>query len=260
MSLLFGTAAAAQSEAPAAPVDHPVIELRQYKIVHGSRDKMIDLFERHFIESQETLGMRLFGTFRDMDDPNRFTWVRGFEHISTRAKSLGDFYFGPLWKAYAGQANPLLYDNDNVLLLRPAAPGSGLQPSDAVRPAPGAPPRPAGMVVATIFYLWKNPDEGFAKFFADRLAPAYAASGLPVLGSYVSESTPNDFPRLPVRQGEKIFVWFTRVANQGAYDKAVQRLASDPQWRSDLQPQLADAEERTPQILRLAPTPRSLMR
>ena len=55
----------------AAP--HPVIELRQYKIVPGKRDTMIALFEREFVESQEKLGMRLVGQFRDRDDPSRFT-------------------------------------------------------------------------------------------------------------------------------------------------------------------------------------------
>lgn len=38
-----------------------IIELRQYTLGHGKRDVMIELFEREFIESQETLGMTLVG-------------------------------------------------------------------------------------------------------------------------------------------------------------------------------------------------------
>jgi quinol monooxygenase YgiN len=115
----------------AAP--HPVIELRQYKIVAGKRDALIDLFERHFVDSQEALGNRLVGQFRDLDDPNRFTWIRAFEDMDHRGKALTDFYFGPVWQAHRAEANPLLDDNDNVLLLRPAQAGSGFGPPRGAR-------------------------------------------------------------------------------------------------------------------------------
>jgi quinol monooxygenase YgiN len=233
----------------AAP--HPVIELRQYKIVAGKRDALIDLFEREFVESQEAVGNRLVGQFRDLDDPNRFTWIRAFEDMDHRAKALTDFYFGPVWQAHRAEANPLLDDNDNVLLLQPAQPGSGFGPAQGARVAPDAKAPPAGLVIATIHYLWKDPNEGFSAFFRDQLTPALAAAGVPVIASYVPETQPNNFPRLPVRQGEKVFVWFTRVPDQVAWDRARAALSV---------PKLADFEERAPQILRLSPTRRSLLR
>ena len=58
----------AASAGAASPDPHPVIELRQYKIVRGKREEFIELFERNFIESQEELGMRLVGQFRDSSD------------------------------------------------------------------------------------------------------------------------------------------------------------------------------------------------
>jgi len=119
---------------------------------------------------------------------------------------------------------------------------------------------PHGMVVATIYYLWRDPGEGFATFFDTRMRPALEAAGLPVLGAFVPETQPNDIPRLPVRLGEKLFVWFTRVANQAAYDRAQARLHALPAWRGAVAAALADAEERAPQLLRLAPTPRSALR
>jgi len=242
----------------AAP--HPVIELRQYKIVPGKRDTMIALFEREFVESQEKLGMRLVGQFRDRDDPNRFTWIRAFPSMEARGKALNDFYFGPVWQAHRGEANPLLDDNDDVLLLRPAWPGSEFGPPSGQRPSPGASGKPAGLVVATIEYLWKQPDEGYAAYFRDTLAPAYHKAGLPVLAVYSPESEPNNFPRLYVRQNERLLVWFTRVANLAAYQAAQRKLRATVVWRESLRSALANYRERTPQVLMLSPTRRSLLR
>jgi hypothetical protein len=63
-----------------------VVELRQYSLVPGKRDVLIDLFEANFIESQEACGITVIGTFRDLDDDTRFVWLRGFairegEHV-----------------------------------------------------------------------------------------------------------------------------------------------------------------------------------
>ena len=56
----------------------PVIELRQYTLKPGQRDVLIDLFDRHFVESQEAAGMTIVGQFRDRRRPDRFVWIRGF--------------------------------------------------------------------------------------------------------------------------------------------------------------------------------------
>ena len=68
--------------------------------------RVIELFERKFIEPQEALGMRIVGTFRDLDDPDRFVWMRGFESMAARAAALSAFYGGPVWKAHRDAANP----------------------------------------------------------------------------------------------------------------------------------------------------------
>src|SRR4030095_14160855 len=63
----------------------PIIELRQYTLHPGKRDVLIELFDREFVESQETLGMNIVGQFRDLADPNRFVWLRGFRDMTSRA-------------------------------------------------------------------------------------------------------------------------------------------------------------------------------
>ena len=251
--LLLGIVAMTVRAETTAPSE-PVLELRQYKIFAGKREQMIEVFDGKLVEPQEDVGMRVLGQFRDLDDPNRFTWMREFPNMEARGRALTDFYTGPVWKAHRGEANPLLEDNDNVLLLRPAAPELALvsAPSNT-RPKFGSQPS-SGLIVATIYYLWKDPAEGFTKFFQSRLAPELKTAGTPVLGAYVTETTPNNFPRLPVRQHEKVFVWFTRARDATAYDKAQANV------NANLSAELADFQERPAQVLRLSPTSRSLLR
>lgn len=265
-ALLAGLAATLLSAGtpPAAPPatadDHPVIELRQYKIKAGQRDAMIALFEREFVDSQEALGAHVVGRFRDMDDPNRFTWIRGFDNMATRQSALNAFYYGPVWQAHRGEANAMLDDNDNVLLLRPAWDDSGFERrAGAPRPAQTT----AGdddIVIATIYYLWKEPAEGFSSFFRQTVGPRLESAGLPVLGAYIPEEQANNFPPLPVRQGERIFVWFSRATDRDQFTRALGRLDQDSDWKNLVAPGLTDAQERPAQILYLRPTPNARMR
>ena len=245
--------APAASAVAASPDPHPVIELRQYKIVRGKRDEFIELFERNFIESQEELGMRLVGQFRDSSDPDRFTWIRSFDSMDARLKSLNAFYFGPVWKANRDAANPMLEDNDNVLLLRPATPALAFPKGD--RDNAG---RPAGVVLASVEYLWKAPDEGFTTFFVGEMIPALAAAGIEVIAGHVPEEAENNFPRLPVRR-EKLFIWFARANSEAELRAALDRFQSSTKAGTTLQ-KLRDFQERDSQFLWLHPTRRSALR
>src|SRR5262250_1700245 len=75
----------------ASAVRYPVVELRQYTVRPGQRDVLIDLFDREFVESQEATGMAIVGQFRDLDDPDRFVWIRGFASMPSRARALAGF-------------------------------------------------------------------------------------------------------------------------------------------------------------------------
>jgi quinol monooxygenase YgiN len=257
MAMALAGAAGGGAAAPGA--DAQVVELRQYRIVPGQRDRFVALFDRLFVESQEALGMRIVGQYRDLDDPDRFVWIRSFPDMAARGTALNAFYFGPVWQAHRDEANPLLDDNDNVLLLRPAA-GDLAFGAAAPRAVAGAEAPAAGTLRATIIYLWKAPDEGFTAFFRDEMRPAIEAAGLPVLGGYVPEEAENNFPRLPVRNERRLFVWFTRAGDPAALAAAFDRLHASARWRERVAPRLARFEERPAQVLRLAPTPRSALR
>lgn len=136
------TRAAASASQPV-----PIIELRQYTLHPGRRDVLIDLFEREFIESQEALGMKIVGTFRDLDRPDRFVWIRGFADMPSRAEGLNAFYGGPVWQQHRNAANATMVDSDNVLLLRAAGPDSAFPPGNRPRPPHGAVEIPKGLVI-----------------------------------------------------------------------------------------------------------------
>jgi hypothetical protein len=232
----------------------PVVELRQYTLRAGRRDELIGVFEREFVESQAVLGARVIGQFRDFDDPDRFVWLRGFADMDARRAALEAFYGGPVWKAHRAAANPTMLDSDNVLLLRPSAVGGGFDPrlrekgpSDAV-------------LTASIHYLDDALTPAFADFFEARMRPSIEADGAPVLASFVTETAPNSFPALPVREAERVFVWFSRFASAAAEATFWRRRTGRSGWRDTAPESLLPAFARKPEWLRLAPCARSALR
>ncbi|MDT7537260.1 MAG: hypothetical protein QOI82_845 [Actinomycetota bacterium] len=183
-----------------------IVELRQYTLVPGMRDVLVELFDREFVESQEELGMRILGTFRDLDRDDRFVWLRAFDDMATRLAGLTAFYSGPVWKQHGPLANTTMVAVDDVLLLRPV----GELTLPASRDAGG----PSSELVISVH-------DGA---FLPELDPG--------LGLLETETSPNDFPALPVRHDVDVAVRIGRDVP----DVAAQ------------------------QVLHLAPTPRSLLR
>ncbi len=222
----------------------PIVELRQYTLHPRKRDVLIDLFDAEFIEPQEALGMRIIGQFRDLDDPNRFVWLRGFEDMSSRGAGLASFYGGPVWKAHRSAANDTMVDSDNVLLLRPARPTSGFNLDGLRRPELSSRELRGSTIVAAIASLSQPATPEYIARFERDLVLELTDSGVSVLAYFVTESSGNNFPALPVREHENVFVWFgSRPDGASALPTAVMRKIGT-----------------TTQVLRLSATSRSLLR
>jgi quinol monooxygenase YgiN len=217
-----------------------IVELRQYTLHPGRRDALIDIFERELVEPQERAGMRLVGQFRDLDDPDRFVWLRAFPDMPSRARALDAFYTGPVWRRHRDAANALMIDTDDVLLLRPARPESGFAGADH-QSVSGE-----GVFVAAIHSLPAPAGSDPLEVFDGTLAPALTAAGASRVAVLVTEPSENTYPRLPVREGENVFVWLARFADRAACERHVAAVAGSPGW--------APA-----QVLRLEPTPRSAL-
>jgi hypothetical protein len=237
----------------------PIVELRQYTLHPGKRDVLIDLFDREFVESQEALGMKVIGQFRDLDNPDRFVWLRGFRDMPSRAQALKDFYGGPVWKAHRETANATMIDSDNVLLLHPANPTSEFSLGNKARPRVGSAGSRSELIVATIYYFNAPVDAAFIQFFEKTVKPAVIGSGVTVQPYFVTEHSENTFPALPVREGENVFVWFARFNDPPAYEGHIAALTQSPRWREEISKELARRLKRQPEILKLSPTTRSLL-
>ena len=226
----------------------------------GKRDILIDLFDREFIESQEAVGIKVIGQFRDLDRPNCFVWLRGFRDMPSRAKALADFYGGPVWKAHREAANATMIDSDNVLLLRPSVPTSGFSLENVKRPPMGSDEVPTSLVVATIYYF-KGPVAGdFIDFFEHTLKPLATSLGATVSGCFVTETSENTFQALPVRADENVFVWFSIFQNSAAYGNYVAALSQSERWRGEVSDGLGRYLNKTTEVLKLTPTARSQLR
>ena len=246
-------------------VRYPVIELRQYTLRPGQRDVLIDLFDREFVESQEADGMAIVGQFRDLDDPDRFTWIRGFASMPARARALASFYGGPAWKSHSARANATMIDSDNVLLLRPVTARSGFPAPPAARPPAGHAPAghaPAGpsRILITLYYRDHPFDQAFADFFDRQARPVLIGAGATPLACLQTEHAENTFPALPVRTGENVFAWLARFPGPDRLDDHLRQIERSADWRDRVLPALSALITGAPQQLRLAPTARSLLR
>jgi quinol monooxygenase YgiN len=253
-------ACAQPSGAAAGETCCTVLELRQYTLYPGKRDVLIDLFDREFIESQEAVGAHVVGQFRDLDNPDRFVWLRGFTDMNSRLDALQAFYGGPVWKAHRDQANATMMDSSNVLLLQRATLQSGFPAAATPRPPVGTKERPTSLMVATIYYL-KNPvGDDFIQFFERTVKPLMTEMGARPIAYFETETAENNFPKLPVRTGENVFVWFSSFQSQDEYARHSQRLEGSKSWNDTVLPELSRYMKASTEHLRLQPTERSLLR
>jgi hypothetical protein len=235
----------------------PVLELRQYTLHPGTRETLVRLFDEHLVDGQEEHGIQVVGQFRDLGQPDRFVWIRGFESMEARTAALEGFYSGAVWQAHAAQASATMADGSDVLLLRPVDAEAGFAHDPGRRPRRFAAERrgEAGFVVAMI-HSFARPlaeDDPFHARFRAEVAPALAVTGAPLLAELVTETAPNPFRRLPVREGEHVFVWFAAYP-----DRATERASA--RMLSRLLPNLRPLSRSDPVRLVLAPTRRSALR
>ena len=178
-----------------------VVELRQYTLHPGQRDALVALFDTALVGPQEALGMSIIGQFRDVERPDCFVWLRGFKDMEARQRALTAFYDGPDWAAHREAANRTMAAFDDVLLLRPVL-GFDLD---------AAPSRPPARWAAGIAAVEPAALADFAAAFQLEAMPRLAAHGVPAEAMLVTEPARNTYPRLPVREGDSVLVWFARL-------------------------------------------------
>jgi hypothetical protein len=206
-------------------------------------------------ESQEALGIRVIGPFRDLEDPNRFVWLRGFPDMNEHSRMLSAFYEGSIWRAHCDAANATMIDSDNVLLLRPthgtsanSALANGLDMGSFGRDA---------LVVANIHYVDRSAIKDFTQFFEKTMNPVLTNTGAHVIAAFETEAARNTFSRLPVRESETVLIWLAAFRDTRQFGDHVTALRDSPDWREHAPQDVLRQFSRKPEVLKLTPTPRS---
>ena len=93
-----------------------IVEVRSYRIKPGHRDEFIQLFESRAIPALRKYGMQIVGPMLDVENPNKFVFLRSFPSLEERERMKDAFYGGELWKnELEALAMPLLDSYDVIL-------------------------------------------------------------------------------------------------------------------------------------------------
>ena len=93
-----------------------IVEVRSYRIKPGRREEFIKFFETRSIPALRAHGMKVLGPLLDLENPNKFVWLRSFPSLAERDRMKDDFYEGELWKQeLEAIAMPMLESYDVIL-------------------------------------------------------------------------------------------------------------------------------------------------
>src|SRR5262249_30134658 len=144
----------------------------------------------------------------------------GYPDMTNRPAALAAFYEGPVWKANREAVNAALVSVGDVRLLKPVD-----------EPTFSLAKKMTAFMVATIYLLNSAVDEGFLRFWRERLKPTLAAAGAPPLAALSTDYSPDNYLRLPiVKAGEHAFVWFAAYAGPDEYRLHQKTLAESASW------------------------------
>src|SRR5215471_6433551 len=93
-----------------------IVEVRSYRIKPGRRQEFIQFFEARAVPALRSHGMKVLGPLLDLENPNKFVWLRSFPSLAERDRMKDEFYGGDLWKnELEALAMPLLESYDVIL-------------------------------------------------------------------------------------------------------------------------------------------------
>jgi hypothetical protein len=99
-----------------------IVEVRSYRIKPGHRDEFIQLFESRAVPALRKYGMKIVGPLLDVENPNKFVFLRSFPSLEERDRMKEAFYGSELWKNELEKIAMPLLDSYDVILCE-ASPG-----------------------------------------------------------------------------------------------------------------------------------------
>jgi hypothetical protein len=98
-----------------------IVEVRSYRIKPGKRAEFIDLFEKRAIAAQRSYGMKIIGPLLDVENPNKFVFLRSFPSLDAREQMKDDFYGSDLWRNELEHIAMPMLDSYDVILCETSA-------------------------------------------------------------------------------------------------------------------------------------------
>jgi hypothetical protein len=93
-----------------------IVEVRAYRIKPGLRARFIEFFEQRAVPAQQALGIQIVGPMLDVENPNKFVFLRSFPSLEDRDRMKDEFYEGTLWKnELEGILMPMIDSYDVIL-------------------------------------------------------------------------------------------------------------------------------------------------
>ncbi len=93
-----------------------IVEVRSYRIKPGRREEFIKMFETRAVPAQRTYGIKIVGPLLDVENPNKFVFLRSFPSLEDRERMKDAFYGGEVWtNELEAFAMPLLDSYDVIL-------------------------------------------------------------------------------------------------------------------------------------------------
>ena len=93
-----------------------IVEVRSYRIKPGRREEFIKLFESRAIPALREYGMPVVGPMLDVENPNKFVFLRSFPSLEERDRMKDAFYGSELWKKELEPLAMPLLDSYDVIL------------------------------------------------------------------------------------------------------------------------------------------------
>lgn len=232
-----------------------LFELRNYQTRPGKRDELIAMFETIFQDAYAAAGTIVAGSFCNLDDPDRFVWIRAFADGPSRGEALTHFYSSKAWLSNRDACNATLMDASDSLVLNRIA---GALPLGADRHPPQGSPLPPSRILIAVYRFRSGTETAFLESFERTLRPRLALLGAAPDALLVSHEGKNFFPRQSVRN-DVVLVSVTRFADAPALHQFSARVGNDAGVQEALR-LLRPFLMGDPALLRLSPTSRSLMR
>jgi hypothetical protein len=92
------------------------------------------------------------------------------------------------------------------------------------------------------------------------MVPLLAELGASPIARFVTHGATNNFPKLPLREHDRVYVWFARWNSVEDEEHFSERWAALSGWRDGATDSVLPALMRKPERLRLSPTARSALR